>query len=307
MLIKQKRVRNVRAKLASIPPGAAFVVTAPHHALPPGEAITSDLGELAPGDLWLPQSQGSVSRFNAEGAYHIHRDKPKKSRYITTIEWTWEQWCGRGETETITEYRDVYRDCYPRTFMPPPSVELYPAIVLGNRMYVSPLFHHEKDQLTSIKHTINLFLEIFGVCELRRDDLAPFQPVKIRRVNWEILPPGRHPWAEQGSNIQSALHKKGGRYSSPIIHRQDVIQGYGPTEIAMGLGGFANYLAYIFHDRDMVLLESLLHGNATYVFDRDWEDFSQLTKAEILSQGLQKDRLIHSKGWENRLANVLGT
>ena len=69
---------------------------------------------------------------------------------------------------------------------------------------------------------------------------------------------------------------------------------------------FANYLAYLFPDRDLVLMESLEHGNATYVFDGNWEEFSQLTKAEILSQGLQKDRLIHSKGWENRLAEVLG-
>jgi len=306
MLIKQKHVRNIRSKLAGIPPGTALVVTAAHTALPPGGANHATLGCLEPGELRLPRPQGTVTRYNAEGSYRVHRDQPKESRYITTLEWSWQQWKGRGDTETITEFRDVYRECYPRTFLAPPAVELYPVNLKGERIYVSPVLFHDEPKLALILHTVNLFLEIFGECEIRQDDLAPFLPIKTRRVNWELLPPGRHPWSERGSHIQAGMRKKGERYSAPIIHRQSAIQGYGPAEIAVGQGGFTSYLAYLFPNQDLVLLESTEHGNATYIFDGDWEEFSQLSKAEILSQGLQKNRLIHSKGWENRLAEVLG-
>ncbi len=305
MLIKQSRIQNIQPKLASISTGSSFVITAPHTALSAGSANHAILGGLGLGELRLPRSQGTVSRYNAEGAYRVHSDEPKESRYITTIEWTWKQWKGRGQTETITEFRDVYRECYPRTFFFPPSIELYPVDIKGERWYVSPVLEHCDTQLNLIKHTVNLFLELFGEAELRQDDLTPFQPVKVRRVNWELLPPGRHPWSEKGTAIQNTLQEKGERYSAPIVHRQNAIQSYEPAEIGVGLGGFSNYLAYIFPDKDLVLLESLQHGNATYVFDGNWEDFSQLTKSEILSKGLHQDRLIHTKGWENRLAKLL--
>ena len=39
----------------------------------------------------------------------------------------------------------------------------------------------------------------------------------------------------------------------------------------------------------------------TYVFDRDWEDLSRKTKAEILQGNLQKDRLIHRTTWDRQV------
>ena len=46
-------------------------------------------------------------------------------------------------------------------------------------------------------------------------------------------------------------------------------------------------------------------GNATYVFDKDWEELSKLTKAQILDEGLQRDRVIHRKGWHQRIRHLL--
>lgn len=305
MYIKQKRVKTVRSKLSGIPADSNFVIVAPNTSLKTESSNHTTLGRLALGEWGLPHSDGPVSEFNAEGHYQIHKDRPKEYRYINTIEWEWKQWKGRGVTETISEFRDVFRECYPRTFLPPPSVELYPVLIDEQRWYASPPMHNSESNYTLIGHVINLFLEIFGECELRREDHSLFTQIKTRRLNWELLPPGRHPWLEEGSNVQSRLLKMDKRISAPIVHRQNTIQNYAPEEIAMGLGGFSNYIAYIFPELGLVLLESLEYGNATYVLNDDWEVVSQMTKAEILSQGLHEERLIHSKGWETRLAEVL--
>ena len=45
------------------------------------------------------------------------------------------------------------------------------------------------------------------------------------------------------------------------------------------------------------MCESIHIDNATYIFDDDWEELSQLTKAEILDNNYQKDRIIHRKNW----------
>ena len=305
MYIKQKRVKTVRAKLSDIPADSNFVIVAPNTSLSTESANHIRLGELAIGESSLPHSEGPLSEFNAEGRYQVHKDRPKEYRYINTIEWEWKQWKGRGATETISEFHDVYRECYPRTFLPPPSVELYPVQIDGKRWYASPTMRNSELNYPIIGHVINLFLEIFGECELRREDHSLFTQLKVRRLNWELLPPGRHPWLEEGSNIQTRLRNMDKRISAPVIHRQNTIQKYSPKEIAMGLGGFSNYIAYIFPDLGLVLLESMEYGNATYVLKDDWEVVSQMTKAEILSKGLHEKRLIHSKGWENRLAEVL--
>ena len=49
------------------------------------------------------------------------------------------------------------------------------------------------------------------------------------------------------------------------------------------------------------ILESLIYGNAIYVFDKNWLEFSKLTKKEILDENLHMKRIIHKKGWEKEV------
>ena len=43
----------------------------------------------------------------------------------------------------------------------------------------------------------------------------------------------------------------------------------------------------------------------TYVFEDDWEQFSQLTKAEIIQNSLVKKRIEHRSGWEAEIRRLL--
>lgn len=307
MFIKQKSVRTVRKYLSAIKSHEEFRVSV---------TITPEMKSLAEragfsddvrnGDTLLPNALGRVSRFNAEGKYIKRTDLPKEDRYITTIEWTWEQWCGRDQTETITESRDIYRECYQREFVPPPSIELT-WIKKDGESYISSNATPAKSVTPEyLKHVINLFLELFGECEIRKSNMSSYFPPKLRRVNWEMLPPGEYPWDRVRAFSEKLVKDKHSRYSNVILDRQDNITLYHPDEVYIGTGGFRAYIAYVFKSKQLVVLESVIEGNATYVFGEDWMRFSVLTKAEILNEKLQKDRVIHSKGWETRIQILLG-
>jgi hypothetical protein len=50
------------------------------------------------------------------------------------------------------------------------------------------------------------------------------------------------------------------------------------------------YIAYIF--KHGMFLESVKYGNATYVFGKNWDTCSKMTKNEMLDNRLQKARII---------------
>lgn len=60
-----------------------------------------------------------------------------------------------------------------------------------------------------------------------------------------------------------------------------------------------------FNQRNIYTLESLYYGNATYIFGEKWEELSKKTKAEILNQNLQADRIIHREGWDSKIDQLL--
>jgi hypothetical protein len=53
-------------------------------------------------------------------------------------------------------------------------------------------------------------------------------------------------------------------------------------------------------------MENVLYGNATYIFENEWEQFSRMTKAEIINNNLQKERFVHRNGWEDQIQSILG-
>ncbi|HOW16542.1 MAG TPA: hypothetical protein PK443_02405 [bacterium] len=246
--------------------------------------------DVQPNVSILPTKIGPVSTFNAYGKYSIRKDLPKKERFMYERVWRWKQWAGRNQTVDMEETRDVYRDCYPRDFVSPPAEEL---TYFGDKISSRICNKSERD---NIKHIINLFLEIFGECEIVQDDLQDI--IKAKRVNWEILPQGQDPW----DRVQKYLKNcgiKNDDFGHPIMERQKYILASNPLSLGVGTAGFKGYVAYIFND--MTVLESVMYGNAIYIFDKNWEDFSKLTKAEILSQGFQKTRIIHSGEWKTKL------
>ncbi len=307
MIITGKRKRKLDKTLQRLPEGTKII---------PGLAISNEMKDillkigftkdLNEGETVLPPSDfGPICRFNAEGKYIKHKDQPMETVY-RQVEWTWEQWAGYWGTETHSKIVDVPYKRYPRTLIPPPSVEL--SIVQnseGQKYIVAPECELNFQKPDSLLHSINIFLEIFGRCEILSENLEGYIIKNLKRLNWKILPPGRWPWEKVEKEVSPLVKKTSEQNQIVIRYRLKTITAFSPEFVAIGQAGFSGYLIFGFPQKNLYVLESLYSGNATYVFEEDWEELSKLTKAEILQGNLQKDRIIHRENWESHINNLL--
>mgnify|MGYP001809785225 CR=1 FL=1 len=300
MKINRTRIRSLENYLSELQDGAAFraVFVLEDSAVLERLGLSNNAGQ---GETILPRAVGPISRFNAEGRWIALRDEPKESRYIRTISWNWTTWDGQEHSD----FKDIYRDCYQRAFEPPPSVELTYVEHAGRRLIVSPELQNVGGRAAHNLHVINLLLEIFRACELVTADLAQLTPPALNRANWRILPPGQHPWDRISEYLDRAIGRLGEGTQRVIRDRQRTIQSHGPDEVWVGEGGFDDYMAYVFRERGIVVLESVRKGNAIYAFTSNWRTVSQLTKAQIIQNDLHEARIVHIDGWKDRLSKLL--
>lgn len=146
---------------------------------------------------------------------------------------------------------------------------------------------------------------MFGECTVLTEDLEKLIRSPVVPLNWRVLPPGRWPWAALQKKVGPLIEQAPGGNQTVIRHRFETINGYGPDFVAVGQAGFRGYVIFGFTENNLFVCESIYTGNATYVFDERWEELSKMTKAEILSQDLQTDRIIHRSKWDDRIRALL--
>ncbi len=301
MIITRKYVRQLTSYLGGLIPYTEIKFATQLDRIGNAALVRSGFHELETGETILPSIVGNTSRINSEGSYEVHRDQPKERRLVGRREWTREEWAGRGQTNTITEEVDIYRDCYPRTFIPPPGIELTAVEHDGHLFAVSPTFIWQQTPDIQIIHALNLMLELFGEAEIRHDNLASFLPPQTRRVNWVLLPPG-HGMAGVTAHVQGVINRTPPSFRGPIMSRLTFLASRNPVDVYLGQGGFNAYVAYVFPRTGMTVLESVMPANATYIFRGNWQTVSHLTKTEILAGHHHHDRIFHDADWQNRLA-----
>lgn len=307
MIITGRRKRKLDKHLQALAEGTKVI---------PGLAINDPIRdtllkigftkELNEGETVLPPSDfGPICRFNADGKYIIHKNQPMETAY-RQVEWTWEQWAGYWGTETHSKIVDVPYKRYPRTLVPPPSIELSITENAEGQKYVVAPEHEVSFQAPgSLIHSINVFLEIFGYCEILSEDLEGYLIKNFKRLNWRILPPGKWPWNKVEKELEPLVKMTSKQNQIVIKYRLQTITAFSPEFVAIGQAGFSGYLIFGFSKKNLYVLESLYSGNATYVFEEKWEELSKLTKAEILQGNLQKDRIIHREHWKYHIDKLM--
>lgn len=304
MLITKKRISSLGANLPASLKGKEVAIAlkglADHKDALGKAGFAAD---LALGETILPTSVGKISEYNAEGRYVPQKDKPKETVY-RQVEWTHTEWHGPYQQE-VTSTVDVPYKRYPRKFFPPPGVELTVAKSQSGDMIVTthPVKYSTQNE-EQLLHVINLFLELFGECSLMAGDLTDLTKIKFERLNWQVLPQGEQPWITLQPVLQPIIQRRSTQ-PSVVTARLETINKYKPDFVAVGKGGFEGYVVFGFPKKNLFVLESANPNNATYVFDSNWRDLSQMTKAEILDASLQKDRLIHRKGWPQQVRKLL--
>lgn len=303
MELNKKRIRSLLANLPAELQGHKVVVAAPDGASPARLRTLGFTDPLEVGTQVLPTVVGPVTRFNAEGRFVIHRDKPKETKY-RQVWWRWTEKHGDQEVEQ-EDVRDVPYERYPRSFVPPPGVELTVADVEGNPTVVSAELSVDFENEDALRHVINVFLEAFGgSCRILLQSLEPVVVAPTRRLNWQLLPPGAMPWARLEPELKRVIDSQSKGKKPVVTYRFDYINRFRPEFVAVGQGGFSGYVVFGFPRLGFYILECAKYANATYVFEKDWEELSQLTKAEILNNALQSHRFVHLQGWSEHVARL---
>jgi hypothetical protein len=304
MRITGRRIRSLK-RLRGIPANSEVVPALVE--LDQHEAKLSAAGLPSPravGSTVLPTASGTVSSFNANGGEIVHRDQPKEQVW-RDVYCRWIEWHGRYDMQEHWGVRPRAYWQYPRTPIPAPGVELH----VAEQASGAPAVVTEQLNVTAdsdrLLHTINLLLELFGECELLSETLEPLFKAPVRRLNWDLLPPGQRPWAQLKGALKPITDTLPKEDREVAEYRMKLLNDMKPNFTAIGRAGFRGYIVFGFEKQKKYVLESLYYGNATYVFGKDWAALSQLTKAEILDGNLQDDRIVHTTNWPYRLRRLI--
>lgn len=296
-MINKNYIFNVNSYMTAFAEGESFYVVKALHEVPQEKLEKIGFSQQEAGTRILPAICGPKSRFNVHGSFILRKDLPKETCWR---EWYCMKWNGDWH------YVDIEYQRYQRDLIPAPEIELTILEKDGNKYIVSPLLINNEQSKECIKHTINLFLELFHSCDLFKEGLTPiFPPCQIKKVNWQILPPGEYPW----ERMKEVLKLPNVRKTKAKAQRStyEYISQYKPESVVVGLAGFHGYIVYLFPEKELALLEHMQNGNATYVFQTsNWEMFSQLTKSEIINNELMSERVIHKSDWKDNINNILG-
>lgn len=303
MIINQRRVKSL-ARFGELSFGMTLRICKNGSDVEP--ELLQKIGftaEFNIGETVLPSIVGAVTRRNAQGKIIV--DKTQKEECTRMIEWTYKQYAGRDNTREVTDSTVIHYKRWRQTLIPPYAIELTVAEKNGIKQIVSPIIEYNEVNIEKIIHIINVFLEIFGECEITDINNNPIIVATPVRLNWELLPRGKFPWSVQKERVQSFINKARGRNQPVVEKRLEKVSQYCPDFTAIGVGGFSGYILYGFEAKEIYVLESTQVNNATYILNKNWEKISGLTKAEILNEHYHKARVIHNEHWYSNIGEIL--
>jgi len=299
--IKQGSARSLAPLRPFIPENAAYFIGLPIDEIDPALLVRSGCpAPLTPGDAFLPRVAGPNTHFNAHGREEILKDGKKETIY-RMVNSSWNDWHGNPHSGIVS--RPYER--WPR-FQYPARNEHFRILTVRDKLFLAS----DHCRFTAAEqernlHVFNIFLESFGECEILDTHGAIQTAPRIRKNNWDMLPPGKYPWDKAKAAIQKITSQLTQDEQAVIEHRMERISRHRPDTLALGRGGFHGYFAFGFSTRKLFVLESIHLDNATYIFGSDWENLSQLSKGEILNGGLQKERIVHDSRWQARLNRTI--
>ena len=244
----------------------------------------------------IPRGIGPVTRFNTEGRDIPLKHLPMETYYRDAYIKDW-----HGDYH----YVDIPGERYQREHVEAPCQEISLITIGGKNYAISDLLPNTQEGKELIKHVVNLFLEIFGTCEILDKNKCPeVAAAKLKRANWQILPEGEIVW-ERVNQIAGDIENSNELVGQLQKYRFKTIIKYKPDLVYYGNGGFHGYLVFVFKRKGLVLMENMIYGNATYVFRDNWEELSKLSKAEIIKHNLHEMRLVHRESWPYQIGGLL--
>lgn len=294
MIIKKKRIVSIQNYLSGINQGDEFYIGLENAA----EYINLEkygFVNSSKSSIFVPKPLSKVATYNLEGSWNLLKDLPKE---IRTIEHDYHIVDWNGNDHYGTCYQDKL--CYQRSFNEPPNIEF----MYDGKRLISQNFKNEESNYRTIKHVVNLLLEISGSCTIFNES-SELELRNVKQVEWTILPKGNCPWEKIEDYITKTTGQKSKSVQKVVLDRMDFISKFDYDSCILGKDSFYGYVGFVFEKKNVNIFESNAIDNATYVFSNDWEVLSKLTKAEIIYQNLYKHRILHNREWKGNLSKIM--
>jgi hypothetical protein len=137
-------------------------------------------------------------------------------------------------------------------------------------------------------------------------NLSSWVSAPVRRLNWQLLPPGKNPWESAKPALEEMVKRASAGNQNVLRARLTAVGEKNPDFVAIGAGGFEGYTVFGFVKQGLCVLESPQVNNATYVLPMEsWEAVSQMSKAQILDSKAHTARVVHTRAWFDELDAVL--
>ena len=247
------------------------------------------------GDAVLPSAKFGVQcQKNAEGYSYVDKTQPKKKRYVST---NWIQPFGNDYASPVA--CDIYKECYPKVFVPPIGMEV---LLSEDKNHRKIIVANLTDNIRKnhLIEAVNVFLELFEKCYVFDGDMDFEQLRIVKRCNWEILPPGEKP----SIHFSKQLASHGESTDTFDVNRLSFLDRYSVESIVEGKNGFDGYYAYVF--KNHCILESAKYGNATYIIPKEnWEILSQKTKQELFDENVVIAKYVHNETWKREMTSAI--
>lgn len=297
MNISKKKIRSITRHLPGLEEGKKIRVSV---VINENEKVALNRvgfpDQLIAGQTLVPMGIGPFTSFNVNGRDLKRTDLPKEPKDYT-IYTSWNDW--HGDPHSGVQYRNVM--AYPVEHIYGPTEQFTVVEKDGQMLVVSSVLENVKSAETVNLHVINLFLEVFGHCTILDEGINMIALPELRTLNWKVMPKGKYPWNKARNHVQNVTKLLPEDKKQIVEYRLEQISKYNPDFLAVGQGGFSGYFVMGFELLGIYIFESIHLGNATYVFEKNWESASKLTKKQILDKGLHKERVIHTRAWYKRI------
>lgn len=243
-----------------------------------------------------PSPRGSVTRANQKGKF-VRKQPEEKEIVIRHIDYV------RKRDRVRVQYDRKY-NIYVKELLHRFNTGLYFIVNdHGQKVVVSEKLNYSTVDSLKGTHIANIFCEIFNDFEVFDGNLNPAIHFNTR-FEEIILPSGN---LDNDNNLKDLI-EIGGRFAKnedekkAYQKRLQTLKEYNPDIRGKGPNGFYGYIVFGFSDLDIVILETMYGGNATYVFSTEnFENQIIKDKQTVLNNKLHQARFFHHDNWELKL------
>lgn len=249
------------------------------------------------------EKNGRFSKYNINGRVIVLKHLPKVIVSYSTEVPNFGDW-SKGSHE-ITWEREVYQ----REFKIPQLLNINVELLEQN--VDTFIFKFSVDTILSkcdstftdnLLYHCNVLQENIGLCDIFPADSTNPEYINTLIVDWDLLPPGSR---EATTAVINTLRNPTAQEKDVIRERMEYFETLNVQKYIRGKNQFSLYFGAILQS-GLVILENIRYGNAIYIFKRNWEEFSKLSRTEL--QNIQsKDivRIIHSNNWKNNVKQAV--